>query len=130
MMAFHKTVTITTDEIAYRMYGRKVKHDRSVPHRFVLLDHRWRPFEAGLYNLMGRKSRWLKRYYQRSFRLAIEVIGVRKTITTIYGEDTAKKNLSRLNAALATQDATSRTGKGVALDIADEWSKEAGGLPD
>ncbi|MDD2003617.1 hypothetical protein [Pseudomonas putida] len=134
----------TTTEIELRMDSIRVKrlfvwqsYDRSLDHRFSLLQHDDTENERRRHDLAVRKAAAEGRvvqktvYYGDSYHVVLSYAGHRVDLLTVYGLPQAAAVVARLQycARLLDQEAK-RSNGGEAPHAGDEWAEAPGGLHD
>ena len=122
---FSKTVKVifASDKVSIVKGGRRVSFDRSLPHRFVCLEHDKAQKEA------DRGVLPKKRVYAKSRILAFMYYGQRLDVLDIYGFKAARRFLDRCQACDAWMEATNKHGNGFATAPYEDFSSQAGNLP-
>lgn len=126
-------IVFTPERLSFRRFWGWRHFDRSIPHRFALIPHDRTEREKLWLEFVERKFRhkwWCwsrRRYFGESYHLIYEYQGQRNDILSIHRHRKAVALLARLQACDQEIEAKARTGRGVAHDPADEWSRQPGG---
>lgn len=127
---------ITTDRLRVRQWTGSRSFDRSLQHRFALLDHDGADKERVVLELRARKDQSRGRYtvpqkyYSQSYHLVFEHLGQRRDIATIYGHKAAKLILDRIKLCDQLMDTKSRASNGTVTSPDDQWGDQTGEIPE
>jgi hypothetical protein len=127
-------IIVTEAEFSFRTWtGRWIVFDRYLKHSFALRLHDLAKQERDQQAVEIEKARQRnkivqpRRYYQDSFHLSYELLGMRNDITEIYGAPEARAVQTRLNAIDEVLKA--KRGHGIPLKPEDEWAHGPGVIP-
>lgn len=125
-------IVITVTEFRVKRWNGWQVFDRSLTHKFVLIEHDKTQKEKDANEFAVRQAQARgqviapKRYYGDSFHLSFDYLGQRNDVLSVYGRKEAIAIVARLKACDDRLNQLSGMGDGAALDPDDQWSKEPG----
>lgn len=124
-LLFARTVCVvfTSNNIVIKRGAKRLRFDRTLPHRFVCHEHDKTKKEA------DRGVLPKKRVYAKSKILSFMYYGQRVDVLDIYGLKTAQRFLDRCQACDAWMEAANKRGNGFATAPDEDFSSQAGNLP-
>jgi hypothetical protein len=125
-------IVMTATRFSYRVWYGWKHFDRTLPHKFVVLQHDKAKREQEKHQLdlrNGRGQQEIKtRYYGESFHIVFEYVGQRNDVLTVFGQKEALAVAARLKACDGACDAQAKLGDGLALGPQDQWGDQPGDI--
>lgn len=128
-------IILTPGTFRFKRWRWSKPYDRSLPHKFSLLEHDWAHREKERHDLAIRRAQAdgeiisKKKFFSESFYLCFDLVGQRIDILCVYGRKPSLAILARIKAADEIMDAYARMGDGLALSPDQQWRSQPGDLP-
>lgn len=127
-------ISFTADEIVVRGWVRDQRYDGKLQHKFVLYPHKYtkREEERIAHRQAQVKRRWWrptpKRYYAKSWHVALDYMGQRIDLMTVYERDKAQAVCAKLNLCSAGVDVSETIAPEEVLTPRADWEPQSGDL--
>ena len=127
-------IVMTANRLSARTWRGWKHFDRTLPHKFAVIEHDKMQIEKEKHDLQLRRDQSAgrivsrTRYYGQSFHIVFEYVGQRHDVLTVFGQKQALAVAARLKACDGVLDRKARMGEGVALDPDDQWDRGPGDI--
>lgn len=130
-----QTVVFTPDEIVVEGLFGNAHYDLKLGHKFVLYPHKnaKREEEKITHRARQQKQRWWrlapKRYFGESWHVALEYMGQRVDLMTVYKRSKAQAICAKLNLCSGGLESAGDVAPDDALTPRADWTPQSGDLP-